>query len=84
MKASNTNFLLSVRALVLGNLGIAVFRGEGALVGVKHILGFGNVGHFVGEVIRGRVPWLSDFVPEPRTSPGWKKVECEALKANST
>ena len=62
-----------VWTLVLRNLGIAVFRGEGALVGVKHVLCFGDVRHFVGEVIRRGVPWLSDFVPEPGTSPGWAK-----------
>lgn len=71
-------------ALVLRNLGIAVFRGEGALVGVEHILGFGDVCHFVGQVVCRGVPWLSDFMPEPRASPGWGKVEREALKAIST
>lgn len=68
-----TCFLLSVRASVLRNLGFAVFWGQGALVRVKHIFSFGNVGHLVCKVIGRRVPRLSDFVPEPRTSPVWGK-----------
>lgn len=64
------SFLLLVWALVLRTLGVAVLRGERALVGVEHVLGLGDVGHLVGEVIRRGVPRLSDFVPEPRTSPG--------------
>lgn len=74
MKRKNTtSVLLSVWALVLRKLGVAVFRREGALVGVKHVLGFGDVRHFVGEVVRGGVPRLSDFVPEPRASPAWER-----------
>lgn len=65
--------LLSVRASVLRNLGFTVFWGQGALVRVKYIFGFGNVGHLVRKVICRRVPRLSDFVPEPRTSPVWGK-----------
>lgn len=68
---NNSSFLLAVRAPVLRNLRVAVFRGQGALVRVKHILGFGDVRHLVGEVVRRRVPWLSDLVPEPRAPPGW-------------
>lgn len=64
-----TRFLLSVRASVLRHLGIAVFWGQGPLVRVKHIFGFGNVRHLVRKVICGRVSWLPDFVPESRTSP---------------
>ena len=77
-KERNTSFLLSVWASVLRNLRIAVFRGQGALVGVKHIFSFSDVCHFVHKVVCGRVSWLSDFVPESRTSPGGERfsVKC--------
>lgn len=42
------SFLLSLWASVLRNLGIAVFRGQGALVCVEHIFGFSDVCHLVG------------------------------------
>lgn len=82
MKRKNpASFLLSVWALVLRKLRVAVFRREGALVGVKHILGFGDVGHLVGEVVRGRVPGLSDFVPEPRASPAWERGAARSVES---
>ena len=68
-------------ASVLRNLGIAVFRGHGALVGVKHIFGFCDVCHFIRKVVGRGVPGLSDFVPEPRTAPGGEKVQCQRLKS---
>ena len=62
-----------MRASVLRDLGVTVFRGQGALVGVEHIFSLGDVRHLVGKVVGRRVPWLSDLVPEPGTSPGGER-----------
>lgn len=56
-------------AVVLGDFRVAVFGGQGSLVGIEHILGFCDVGHLIGQVVRGGMAGLADFMPEPRTSP---------------
>lgn len=56
-------------AVVLGNFRIAVFWGQRSLVSIEHIFGFRDVGHLIGKVVCRGVAGLSDFVPEPRTSP---------------
>ena len=79
-KERSTSFLLSVRASVLRDLGITVFRGQGALVGIEHIFRLSDVCHLVGKVVCRRVPWLSDLVPEPRTSPGGERCRAKHWK----
>lgn len=76
-KERRASFLLSVRASVLRDLGITVFRGQGALVGIEHIFRLSDVRHLVGKVVCRRVPWLSDFVPQPRTSPGGERCRAK-------
>lgn len=64
--------------MVLGNFGVAVFGGQGSLVGIEHIFSFCDVGHLVGQVVHRGMAGLADFVPEPRTSPtkGTRAAEC--------
>lgn len=58
-----------VWAVVLRNFGIAVFGGQGSLVGIEHIFGFCDVRHLIGQVVHRGMAGLADFMPEPRTSP---------------
>lgn len=70
-------------AVVLGNFGITVFGGQGSLVGVEDIFGFRDVGHLIGEVVRRGMAGLSDFVPEPRTSPAEGRSVVQRAESNS-
>lgn len=65
--------LLPVWAVVLGNFRVAVFGGQGSLVGIEHILSFCDVCHLIGQVVHGGMAGLADFMPESWTSPAKRR-----------